>query len=50
MIMICKVKLNNANGYCLKFNDCQTRMEMKKLKTTMKLKMNYKTKMTKLFP
>lgn len=29
--------MNNTNGYRLRFNDYQTRMEMKKLKTRLKL-------------
>jgi len=35
--MIWKNKMNNTNGYQLRFNDYQTRMEMKKLKTRLKL-------------
>jgi hypothetical protein len=35
--MIWKNKMNNRNGYWLRFNDYQTKMEMKKLKTRLKL-------------
>jgi hypothetical protein len=33
-------KLNNTNGWWSRFSDCQIKMEMKKLKISLKLEMN----------